>query len=96
MTDLEELNLHIALDKIERSDSHVSETTAKNTVGGTGGVEGWRVHLDLVRFAWCRNQRRADLLIPLLGFDHGGFGAWWAAWIGENDGQHGISPLCVL
>ena len=31
-----------------------------------------------------------------LGFDHGGFGAWWAAWIGENDDQHSISPLCVL
>ena len=33
---------------------------------------------------------------PSFGFDHGGFSAWWAAWIEENDGQHGISPMCVL
>ena len=42
------------------------------------------------------NQRWVDLLIPLLGFDHGGFGAWWATWIRENDGQHSICPLYVL
>jgi len=74
----------------------VSETTAENTASGTGGIEGRRVHLDLVGLAQCQNQRRADLLIPLLGFDHGGFSAWWVAWIRENDGQHGISPLFVL
>ena len=31
--DLEESDLHIALDKIKRSDGHVSETTAKNIAG---------------------------------------------------------------
>ena len=96
MRDLEESNLHIELDEIERSDGHVSETTAENTVGGTGNVEGWRVHLNLARLARHQNQRQAGLLTPLLCFDHRGFGAWWPTWIEENDGQHGISPLCVL
>ena len=49
MRDLEESNLHIELDEIERSDGHVSETTAENTIGDTGSVEGWRVHLNLAR-----------------------------------------------
>ena len=96
MRDLEESDLHIALDEIDRSDGHVSETIAENTAGSTGGVEGRRVHLDLAGLARRRNQRQVDLPIPLLGFDHGGFGAWWVAWIRENDRQHGISPLCVL
>ena len=51
---------------------------------------------DLAGLIRRRNQQRLGLLIPLLGFNHGGFGAWWVAWIGENDGQHSISPLCVL
>ena len=42
------MDLHIALDEIKRSDGHVSEITAENTAGGTCGVEGRRVHLDLV------------------------------------------------
>ena len=96
MKDLEELDLHIALDEIERSDGHVSETTVENTAGGIGNIEGRGVHLNLTGLAWCQNQWRVDLLIPLLGFDHGGFSAWWAAWIKENDGQHSISPLCVF
>ena len=96
MRDLEESDLHIALDEIERSDGHVSETTTENTAGDIGSVEGRGVHLDLAGLAWRQNQWRIDLLIPLMGFDHGGFSAWWAAWIEENDGQHGIYPLCVL
>ena len=40
----------------------MSEITAENTTDGTGGVEGQRVHLDLIGLTWRRNQRRADLL----------------------------------
>lgn len=40
--------LHIALDEVERSNCHVSETTAKDTAESTGGVELRRVHLDLL------------------------------------------------
>ena len=38
MRDLEESDLHITLDEIKRGDGHVSETTAKNTTGGTGDI----------------------------------------------------------
>ena len=34
----------------------MSETTVENTVGGTGGVEGRRVHLDLAGLARRRND----------------------------------------
>ena len=33
-------DLHIALDEIERSDGHVSETTVENTASGTGSIQG--------------------------------------------------------
>ena len=46
MTDLKESDLHIAFDKVERSDGHVSETAAEDPTGRAGGVEGRRVHLD--------------------------------------------------
>ena len=61
------MDLHIALYEIERSDGHVSETTAENTKGGIGGVEGPRVHLDLARLAWHWNDevpgRRRDVVV---------------------------------
>ena len=44
-------DLHIALDEIERSAGHVSETIAENTAGNIGGVEGQQVHLDLAELA---------------------------------------------
>ena len=47
MRDVEESDLHIALEDIERSDGHVSGTSAETTADCTGGKEGRRVHLDL-------------------------------------------------
>ena len=45
----------------------MSETTAENTAGGTGGVEGRRVHLDLAGLARRRNDevpgRRRDAAV---------------------------------
>ena len=38
--DLEESDLHIALDEIERSDGNVSGTSAETTANGIGGVKG--------------------------------------------------------
>lgn len=55
-TGLRKSDLHIALDKIERGDGHVSETAAKDSSCRTGGVEGRRVHLDLL----ARLFRRRD------------------------------------
>lgn len=52
--------LHIALDEIERSNGHVSETTAENPTEGTRGVEGRRVHLD--PFPWLRGRRDQEIL----------------------------------
>jgi hypothetical protein len=68
VTDLKESDLHIALDKVERSDGRVSETTAENTSGSTGGVEGRRIHLDLpARLVRCRNddvsRRRREAVV---------------------------------
>jgi len=40
VTDLKKSDLHIAFDKVERSDGHVSETTAEDPTGRAGGVEG--------------------------------------------------------
>ena len=77
--DLEESDLHIALDKIKRSDGHVSETTAKNIAGSTGDVEGRWVHLDLAGLTQRRNDevpgRRRDAVV----------GACWS-----SSTEHGI------
>ena len=51
-----EKDLHITLDKVKRSDSHVSETTAENSTESTGSIECRRVHLDLARLTWSRNH----------------------------------------
>ena len=73
MRDVEESDLHIALDEIERSDGHVSGTSAETTADATGGEEGRRVHLDLARLARCRNDevpgRRRDAVV--------GACCWW-------------------
>ena len=34
----------------------MSETTAENTAGGTGGVEAQRVHLSLAGLTWRQND----------------------------------------
>ena len=71
--DVEESDLHIALEDIERSDGHVSGTSAETTADCTGGKEGRRVHLDLARLARCRNDevpgRRRDAVV--------GACCWW-------------------
>ena len=43
----EERDLHITLDKVKRSDGHVSEATAEDSTSSTGSIEGGRVELDL-------------------------------------------------
>lgn len=62
MTDLKKSDLHIAFDKVERSDGHVSETTAEDPTGRAGGVEGRRVHLDL--HAGLARGRNEDVAPP--------------------------------
>lgn len=42
-----DLDLHITLDEVKRSNGHVSESTAEYTAGGAGSIESRRVHLDL-------------------------------------------------
>lgn len=55
------MDLHITLDKVKRSDGHVSKATAENTTGGTGGIKCGGVHLYLhPRLA----RRRHDEVLP--------------------------------
>lgn len=62
MTDLKESDLHITFDEVERSDGHVSETVAEDPAGRAGGVEGQRVHLDLL--AGLAGGRNEDVAPP--------------------------------
>ncbi|MBS2599698.1 hypothetical protein KFY57_26560, partial [Salmonella enterica subsp. enterica serovar Typhimurium] len=62
---------HVTFDEIERSDGHVSETTAEETTKGTGSIELRGVHLDLSRFVRCWNE---EALIGR-GQNIGGFGS---------------------
>lgn len=62
MTDLKESHLHIAFDKVERSDGRVSETAAEDPAGRAGGVEGRRVHLNL--FSGLARGRNEDVAPP--------------------------------
>lgn len=41
-------HLHVAFDEVERRDGHVGEAAAGDSSGGAGGIEGRRVHLDLL------------------------------------------------
>lgn len=48
--------LHITLDEIERSDSHMSKAAAEYPADRTRGVELGREHLNLAWLAWSRNH----------------------------------------
>jgi hypothetical protein len=41
-------HLHVAFDEVERRDGHVGEAAAGDSSDGAGGIEGRRVHLDLL------------------------------------------------
>ena len=49
ITNRSESNLHIAFNQIERSNSHMRETTAENPTKSTSSVERRRVQLNLLR-----------------------------------------------
>jgi len=64
------LYLHIALDKIKRSDSHVSESTAKNPTSSTSQIISWWEHLYLLRRCWYDKVLWQHSMITTVGW-------WW-------------------
>ena len=58
-------HLHITLDKVKRSNSRMSKSTAKNTTNSTSTIESRRVHLDLFpRLTRRRDHKSAAALLP--------------------------------
>jgi hypothetical protein len=53
-------HLHIALDEVERRDGHVGEPAAGDSSGSAGGIEGRRVHLDLLLGRLDRERHAAS------------------------------------
>lgn len=76
VTDLKELDLHIAFDEVERNGSHVSETATEDPISRACSIEGEWVHLDLhacfsifflINHMWLVPHHRRDygLLTPV-------------------------------